>query len=182
MFVPFVFTLEVASDYDHILPFYKYLDMAIAYGWPIIAHERYFSSLDDMAKLGIDEDWFAVFGKQWEFAHPKQNDIDAASKYIIPQAFETEFIAGFSSQIDAWIFLLTNNYEPFETLTIGFFEDIEKQFHEPIEGILCFYVPLFLKRAAEIKGIPILSQQGGAIRPPFYKEVLFHVDKKNYYS
>ena len=42
MIVPFIYNLEVTSDYDHITVFFFFLMMSKKFGGPIISHERYF--------------------------------------------------------------------------------------------------------------------------------------------
>jgi hypothetical protein len=182
MFVPFVFTLEVISDYDHILPFYKYFDMAKQYGWPIIAHERYFQSLDKADEIGLGDDWFNAVEQQWRFTRPTKHEIEGVRKYGISETFETEIIGQFPSRMDAWIFLLKNNYESFEELIGSVFDDIVKEYEEPIEAILCFFVPRSLRIAADKRGIQILSQEASTIRPPFYNRFAVYTDKRDIYS
>ena len=182
MFVSFVFTLDVFSHYDCLIPFFKHLDMMKKYCWPIISHERYFDVVGETANLGIADSELSLLGQQMKFDIPEKKDIYDIVSYKIPLSFETELISQFPSQMDAWIFILKNNYEPFEELLLSYLEDIEKNTMTQIEGILCFYAPVSLRRAADAKKIPVFSNQASVFRPPFYNTYLFHIDRENFFG
>ena len=83
MIVPFLFELETAGEYDHLVVMYKYLNMTKKYGWPIIAHERYFNSLAFFEKIGVNQAWFDTMCDKFGFERPTQDDLDDIPKYII---------------------------------------------------------------------------------------------------
>ena len=183
MFVPFVFLMEPIADYGFLIPFYNYVDMVKDKGWPIIAHERYYQSLEKMRKLGVDDALLQKSGKLWKFTPPTQQTLDDLHKFMIPQDFETDLIAQFPSQQDAWIHLLTTNHPVFESIISDILDEIEAQYNnDVIEGILCYCLPLSLRAVADKRGIPILCQHGGAIRPPFYKDFIGYMDKVDFFA
>lgn len=182
MIVPFVFSMEVFGEYDHLVPFYKYLDMAKRQGWPMIAHERYFQSLQAMERLGFDAQWFSIARETFVFEPPSQADLDSVVPYRIPEAFERALVSQFPSQLDAWMFLLQEEHPPFTEMLEAMLDDMQARFDEPVEAFLCFYSPASLKAVAARRGIPILHQQGSALRPPAYREMYIYMDRKNMYD
>ena len=177
MFIPFVFILGYTGDYDHISPFYKYLTMASRNRWPMIAHERYFNSLELMNSVGITEETRHTLCDFFKCDAPKQQDLDAIAQYKIPEMFEQELLGEFSSRIDAWMFLMQHNYQPLEDLLDSMLADISQKFEEPIEGIVCYFAPESLRRVAEKRSIPLFFNEGGPIRPPAYHSLFMYMGR-----
>jgi FkbM family methyltransferase len=177
MFVPFVFTLEVASDYFHLLPFLKYVDMAKRHKWPIIAHERYFkvlaSSLDE---FGLSEEKLLSLQEEWSLEQHPYEGVEQIVAYPISAAFEESLISAFPSQLDAWTYLLTHEDIGFTALIGEILDSIVADNTERIEGILCFFVPESLRIAAAERKIRIFSNEISVIRPPFYKTLAGYID------
>ena len=79
------------------------------FGWPIIAHERDFQTLDEITRL---EHNYRVIADVWQFSPPTQKILNEIPKFMIPQSFENNLLAEFPSQADASVHLLTINYQP----------------------------------------------------------------------
>jgi hypothetical protein len=180
MFVPFVFTLEVPSDYDYILPFHIYLDMAVKNGWPIISHERYFAAIENPAAAYIGSDWLDRYSKAYHFDVHKS--VDERLQYKIPSDFEQGLVRPFPSQLDAWVNILKNDNVPFETLLDRMFDDITQKFGETIEGIICSISPKCLKNVAKKRNIPLLHFEHGLFRPPTYQLLTRILDFRGVYG
>jgi hypothetical protein len=108
MFVPYIFTVEPLPDYAHLIVFYKYVDMIKCYGWPIIAHERSFSKIDDLMETGIlTEDSISAWSKLLEYTIPTQEDIDITDQYFIPEKLEQNISIFFLHKLKHLCFYLT---------------------------------------------------------------------------
>jgi hypothetical protein len=178
MFVPFVYTLEVASDYDHYWPFLKYVEMACRYGWPVIAHERYFEKLHED---GIAQS-LRQLENSWGYADISDEETSRMVCCPIPSVLEKEIVSRYPSQMDAWVDLLKNTNTELEEFLGSALDKLISDYGEPIEGILCFFVPAFLRAAAEKRHIRIFSNEQGAIRPPFYKAYTAYIESNIYSS
>lgn len=168
MFIPFIFNLDITGDYDHLCVMYKYLTIIRQFNWPIIAHERYFKNLDTLALIGLDDKWLQFVSEKFEFGIISQSCIDETPKYIIPQNLEDEIIGHFPSRLDAWLSLLRHPNDNFEQFIEQTLDSIQADFDEPIEGLLCFYSTESLRRVAAKRGIPIIHNELGPLRPPIY--------------
>jgi hypothetical protein len=176
MFVPFVFSLEVMSDYDHYGPFLKYVEMSCRYGWPIIAHERYFEKLqEDGIVQSIQQ-----LEDSWGGGAISEEEASQMAPYPIPSILEKEIVSRYPSQMDAWVDLLKNPNRELEEFTGSVLDRIADDCEEPIEGILCFFVPAYLKTAAAKRNIRIFSNEQAAVRPPFYKAYTAYVESNVY--
>jgi hypothetical protein len=168
------------SDYDHLVPFLKYLDMAKRHGWPIIAHERYFEALNSLEEHGFPEASLSAIQNQWSLEQHPSEGLDRIKAYPIPALFEKKLISNFPSQLDAWVHLLTHSDENFTRWIEKTLDDIATNHAEQIEGILCFFVPESLRVAADARKIRIFSNEQGAARPPFYKTLTAYIDSNAY--
>ena len=176
MIVPFLFELETAGEYDHLVVMYKYLNMTKKYGWPIIAHERYFNSLAFFEKIGVNQAWFDTMCDKFGFERPTQDDLDNIPKYIISEEFEQSIINYFPSKLDAWIYLLQNRFEPLEIYLEQMINQIVADFNEPIEAFICYCSNASLKYIAAKKGIPIIHNESGPFRLPVYRQKVGYFD------
>lgn len=180
MIVPFIYDLEVVSDYDHISVFYFYLSEAKKHGWPMIAHERYFMKPSEFYEKIMSREQLKPTAEFLHFDMPEDKDMDRIGQYFVSQQFEDEMLAEFGSRMDCWTQLLSKDYVPFENYINEIFDRIEEDYSEKIEAILCFFEPIALRRAADKRGIRVIHQEGTMYRTPFYRMAGFFDFKEGY--
>lgn len=171
MFVPFVFALDTLPDtenYFHWAQFFVYAAACVKNKWPLISHERYFERFSTVEG--------SVFGTRLQDVAsfyamdriPTPEDMAALERYPFPQAKETALIARYPSQFDCWVDLLKNDNAEFEESLGELLDRITVDFGVKPEGVLVYeYLPKALLRAANQRGVPVIFQSGGIIRPPF---------------
>ena len=180
MIVPFIYNLEVTSDYDHITVFYFYLMMSKKFGGPIISHERYFMKPTEIYLKIVGKEELKSAADTLEFDIPEDKDLDNIKKYFITQKFEDKMINAFESQMDCWTCLLSEEYAPFEELIGQLLDRIERECNDKIEAILCFYEPISLRIAADKRNIKVIHQEGTMFRKPFYRMAGYFDFKEGY--
>ncbi len=171
MFIPFVFTmdsLELTGDYYHWAHFYMYASACIKNNWPIISHERYFSRFSRVEETVFGTSLRAVLSTYCASSVPTTDEMLALKTYPITQEKENALIAQFASQFECWVDLLNNDNTEFAQIIGELLDRITGDFNDTPEGILVYeYLPKALLQAANMRGIPVIFQAGGVIRPPF---------------
>jgi hypothetical protein len=173
MFVPFVFTLDErpwSKNYAQGDIFYVYADACIAYGWPIIAPERYFNRFSKVE----DTLWGMAMKDFVEYLCmrkiPTTEEMNTIRTYPILQAREDSLINNYPSKADCLNDLLTNENLEFEQTIGELLDKIIGDYGEKPEGILCFEIlPKSVISAADKRGIPVIFQLNGLLRKPLYK-------------
>ena len=173
MFVPFVFTLDErpwSKKYAQGDIFYIYADACIAYGWPIIAPERYFNRFSEVeiSLWGIPMKDFIDYMCMRKI--PTTKEIETIKTYPIPQVCEESIIAKYPSTAACLNDVLTNENMELEQIIGDLLDKITNDFTEKPEGILCFEIlPKSLISAASKRGIPVIFQLNGLLRRPLCK-------------
>ena len=171
MFVPFVFTLDTlrnTENYFHWGQFYMYAAACIKNKWPIIAHERYFARFSHVEEVVFGVPLQAVLSSYCTSNVPTTEEMLALKAYPVPQAKEDALIAKYASQFDCWVDLLRNENLEFEQIIGDVLDGIIEDIGEKPEGILVYeYFPKALMQAANKRGVPVIFQAGGVVRPPF---------------
>ena len=180
MIVPFVYDLEVLSDYDHISVFYFYLTMIKKMGGALISHERYFIKPEKFYSQIMTREQLKASAEFLEYDLPENEDIDKIGKYSIPQKFEDSMIEDFKSRVDCWTYILSHEYYPLEELIGNILDAIVSDYHQKIQAILCFYEPIALRTAAEKRDIKVIHQEGTMFRKPFYRMAGYFDFKEGY--
>ena len=171
MFVPFVFSLDTLNEsgnYFHWRQFYKYADGCIKNKWPIISHERYFSRFSHVEEKVFGIPLKVIISTYCMKGIPTSEEMLALKAYPVSQSKEDALIAKYASQFDCWVDLLSNENAEFEQIIGELLDRIADDFVEKPEGILVYeYLPKALLSAANKRGIPVIFQGGGVLRPPF---------------
>lgn len=171
MFVPFVYTLDTLSfsgNYMFWMHFYWYVDACIKNKWPIISHERYFERLSHVEETMFGTSLRRVATVYCMSKVPTTEDILALKAYPVSQTEEDSLIAKHRSQFDCWVDLLQNENSEFEQVIGELLDMITCDFGEKPEGILIYEnLPKALLTAVQKRGIPVIFQGGGVLRPPF---------------
>jgi hypothetical protein len=170
VFVPFIFTLTTEDELRYLWIFYKYLDFAKKFGWPMISQAKYY---EDPAKYE-EMNRFEVFDPKtletFKYEKPTEYDISLIQKHVIPDNLFDTLINELGSQSDSWVYILKNRFEPLENcLRDIFMEIISKNPDEKIEGILTFISIPSLLYVCEERQIPVLHNEMGPLRLPSYK-------------
>lgn len=171
MFVPFVFAMDSLSrseNYFHSGQFYMYAEACIRNNWPIISHERYFkrfSQVEEMLFVWKMQDVAAYFSMD---KIPTTEEMLTLKTYSVSQEKEDALIAKYPSRFDCWIDLQKNESSEFEQIIGELLDGIARDYGEKPEGILTYeFLPKALLTAANKRGIPVIFQAGGVMRPPF---------------
>jgi hypothetical protein len=176
VFIPFIFTMDVGEkrfgNYHFWVHFYWYSIACIKNDWPIISHERYFERFSCVEEnvFGCSlHDYMSVYGVD---KIPTTNEMMSLKKYSITQTEEDALIAQYESTLDCWIDLLGSDNVEFENIIGVLLDKITDDYKEAPEGVLIYeYLPKGLLAAANKRGIPVIFQAGGIIRPPMAKEL-----------
>lgn len=173
MYVPFVFTMDAldrTGDYMHWAQFYLYAAACIKSHWPMISHERYFSRFAHVEEIVFGMPLRAVLANYGVENVPTTAEMLALKAYPVPQVKEDALIAPYASPFDCWVDLLNHDNVYFEHIIGELLDCITADFKEKPEGVLAYeYLPKALLRAANKRGIPVIFQVGGIVRPPFAK-------------
>lgn len=172
MIASFVMSLLTTKDRPYLWTFYRFLDMAKNYGWPIVAQEEYFEKPSVLKEMGKRELLDAERVKrQFGYIVPNDDDLNKITSYKIPQKFMNELIDEYGSINDAFIGLMTIHNQKFEELMDSFFLDMEKK--EPIECILTLTSFESLDYIAQKYNTKVIKIELGALRSPTYIDTAF---------
>ena len=171
MFVPFIFTLDTHRDSDnyfHWLQFYWYSAACITHKWPIITHERYFKRLSHVEQTVFGVPLRDALTAYCVDSIPTTEDMLALKTYPISQNEEDKIVGSYSNSMDCWTSMLKEENQEFEHIIGSLLDKIIFDFGEKPEGILTYeYLPKALLTAAITRGIKVIFQAGGVLRPPF---------------
>lgn len=172
MFVPFVFTLDPAKDNYYLWIFYKFLNTAKKYNWPIIAQENYFINPEVFTQRGFAETSIGV-GEAFEYDVPTLDDMNKIQKYPISKEWEENLVKEYGSQSATWLYLLKERSENFEEYISSIIDDIFQKNQDTIEGIFTFCHIPSLSYVAEKRNIPVLHFEWGPLRGPVYRKTAY---------
>lgn len=167
MIVSFVMTFLTTKDRPYLWVFYRFLDMAKNYGWPIIAQEEYFEKPSVLKKMGKREliDVERV-KRQFGYNVPTDEDLEKIVPYIITNEFQEKLIEKYGSVNDAHLELMKNRDDEFEELLSGFFEEMSQK--EKVECVITLTSFPSLYHIANKYGAKVLNLELGAFRSPTY--------------
>lgn len=167
MIVSFVMTFLTTKDRPYLWVFYRFLDMAKKYGWPIIAQEEYFERPSVLRAMGKREllDTERV-KRQFGYDIPVDSDLDKIQKYVISKNFQEMLIKEYGSINDAFLSLLTQRSDKFEELLRSFFREMERT--GPVECILTLTSFPSLYQVAKEFHARVINLEMGALRSPMY--------------
>lgn len=167
MIVSFVMTFLTTKDRPYLWVFYRFLDMAKQYNWPIIAQEEYFEKPSKLKQMGKREllDVERV-KKQFGYDVPSDEDLEKITPYIITDEFQKKLIQKYGSVNDAHLELMKNRDEDFEKLLICFFEEMSQK--EQIESVITLTSFPSLYYVANMYGAKVWNLELGAMRSPIY--------------
>lgn len=167
MIVSFVMTYLTTKDRPYLWFFYRCLDMAKKYGYPIIAQEEYFEKPSVLKAMGkrelLDKERVK---RQFGYEIPSDSDLEKIPKYIISKRFEEMLIQEYGSINDTFLGLLQHRSDKFEELLRSFFREMTKT--EPVECILTLTSFPSLYQVAEEYNAKVINLELGALRSPTY--------------
>lgn len=172
MFVPFVFTLDPANDNYYLWIFYKFLNMAKRYNWPIIAQEKYFTEQPTFIESGFAET-NAEVAENFEYDVPTLDDMYKIQQYPILKYVEENLINEFGSQTAAWLYLVNKRSKSLEECICTILDDIIEENKDNIEGIFTFCDIPSLTYIAEQRNIPVFQFEWGPFRGPVYRKTAY---------
>ena len=181
MVLPFIIDLEMNGlngtfSYDHLPVFYFYMDMVKKKKGPIITHERYFNNPLQISHIKSVE----AFGSEMKYTIPSISELNSIGKYSISQEFENDLISDYETQMDCWKDILLNENEKLSHLIKTLFNQIEKDYNEKIDAVICFYAPVSLRKVAKDRNIPVIFNERTSFRPPMFVSVGYFDLKENY--
>lgn len=177
MIIPFVMSLLTVNKHPYLWYFYKSLDMAKRYNWPVIAQEKYFIKPSVLVKEGIMYELLISNRSHVDSSHnyelPVDEDLGKIKKCSIPQAMEDKLVEETGSFNNAMAFALKNRWTDLENLLDKYFSEIKKESKEKIEAVitLCWYPSL--ENAAKKHNIPVISIEQGLFREPAYLKTAY---------
>lgn len=177
MIIPFVMSLLTINRHPYLWYFYKSLDMAKRYNWPVIAQEKYFTKPSVLVKEGgmyenLIKNQRAV-NFRFIYELPSDEDLDQIKKYPIPQSMEDKLVKETGSFNNAMAFALKDRWTDLENLLDKYFSDIKKESKEKIEAVitLCWYPSL--ENAAKKHNIRVITIEQGLFREPAYLKTAY---------
>lgn len=186
MIVPFIMSLSVQDDALYTWYFYKFLDEAKKYGWPMIAQEIYFTKPSVFAAEGRWETSDTPTGdanrKRFEFERPEDADLKKIQPYMIPTELDDQLIKEKGTRNAAYCYILKERWGKLEELLCSFIEDIQAKNTEKIDAIctLCHYPSL--SAVAEKYQIPVYHMEMGPLREPCYFIRTAYFDRNNLFG
>ena len=172
MIASFVMTFLTNKDRPYLWVFYRFLDMAKEYNWPIIAQEEYFEKPSVLKKMGKRELLDAERVKrQFGYNVPSDDDLDKIEKFIIPKEFIEELRRDYGSNNDMFVGLLKKRNDKLESLLESFFSEMERK--EEVECILALTSFPSLDYVANKHGTKVIKIELGALRTPTYFDTAF---------
>ncbi len=177
MIVPLIFESEeyIKQKPAYLWVFYKFSRFCLEADSPIIATEEYFElpsyyqkqkhpAVNVMDYYGINDETFSNL-----------------KKYIISQEEKSKILEQYNTNLEAWIALLKERNEKLEEVLERAIDVLESQY-EKIEALMVWtYLPS-IAHVAQKHHIPIINQEGSAIRQPFYNRLLNYFQFQNKYD
>lgn len=171
MIIPVVFTL--LPLYDNLIYtwiFYKGVDLAKHYGWPVFAQQQYFTQTDKQRKYGWLTPEMAA-GADYEPYSPADS-----AKYIhevFPQELIDRYIARFPSQTDAFLASMKEPWPEMTEFLIQHVQQCEKKLGDVAEAFICLGAPQFVRDAAAALKIRVIHYEWGPLRAANYRNTAY---------
>lgn len=129
MIVPFVFVVEQDSLY-FLWVFYKYMEFALANGYPIIAEDVFFEKPSVYEQRGEYpfRDMVNDYNVVHEFKKPTDDDMAKLKKVVITSEEKEKLIAGFDTKLEAYKSFLAKDDKAFEKMALKKVETVEKKY------------------------------------------------------
>jgi hypothetical protein len=173
MFVPVILGLSTSNPQPYLWIFYKFLDKAKEFGYPIIALEEYFEKPSYYKEIKRSEAT-PENSKYFDYATPQDEDLDKIMCCPIPQIIIDELVIKSSNSInDAYAKLLTQRYEPLEDIIEKYINEIEKKFNKKVDAIVTINPYISISTISEKRNIKTIYWEVGAFREPSYYKTYF---------
>jgi hypothetical protein len=177
MFIPIVFSLTPSHhDLIYTWVFFKSLDFAKRYHWPLIAQSRYFNEWEKIYATYpnvLEKEFVEIYECD---TPPRKADLQNIIPIEIPHSIERDYISRFSSETDAFLTAVTDNWPELEDYLVKAIQNAEKTTGEKTQGLMTLAEFAFIKNVGKKLGIPVIHYEWSSIRSPAYNKKLLYMD------
>ena len=177
MIVPFLFTLdEYSNQYPtYLWVFYKFMDFAKKYNFPVIAQEKFFKADENH---GAREEYNR---KKFDYELPLEKQIEENFKYCITNIEEQKILSNIKSKDDNWVYLLKQEDKKFEDIIDKKLKLIIKE-KGKIDAVITWIWLPSLEKVCKNNNIRLIQYELSTIRKDTFRTTLGYFQFHNKYE